>query len=104
MEDTRTVSLPQRHMLQFSISQLNSCPITESPEDPKLLEKKSTGVSRILAIPAEQGWLVRWAEHRGPTHLGLHKGCSGPAALGELAIGLPEPVPSAQPPPAKQGG
>lgn len=54
MEDTRTVSLPQRHMLQFSISQLKSCPMTESPEEPKVLEKQSTRVSGIPVIPVEQ--------------------------------------------------
>lgn len=39
VEETRTVSFPQRHMLEFSTSQLQSCPITESPDDPKLLEQ-----------------------------------------------------------------
>ena len=108
MEDTRTVSLPQRHMLQFSISQLNSCPITESPEDPKLLEKKSTGVSRIPAIPAERGWPVQWAEHWGPTHLGLHKGCSGPAPkfqqlLGNQPSGFQSQCPLRSPHPPSRG-
>lgn len=37
VEEARTVSLPQRQRLQFSISQLNSCPITESPDEQKLL-------------------------------------------------------------------
>lgn len=37
VEEARTVSLPQRHRLQFSISQLNSCPMTESPDEQKLL-------------------------------------------------------------------
>ena len=82
VEDTRTVSLPQRHMLQFSISQLNSCPITESPEDPKLLEKKSTRVSRILAVPMEWGCLVWWAEHWG-----AHKGRLGPAPRLQQLLG-----------------
>jgi len=73
VEDTRTVSFPQRHMLQFSTSQLNSCPITESPEDPKVLERKkknrSTRVSRTPKIPAEQGWVVQRAKHWGSMHL-----------------------------------
>lgn len=35
--ERRTVSLPHLHMLQFSTSHPNSCPITESPVDAKLL-------------------------------------------------------------------
>lgn len=37
VDEARTVSLPQRHRLQFSISQLNNCPMTESPDEQKLL-------------------------------------------------------------------
>lgn len=37
VDEARTVSLPQRHRLQFSISQLKSCPMTESPDEQKLL-------------------------------------------------------------------
>lgn len=54
MEDTRTVSLPQRHMLQFSISQLKSCPMTEPAEEPKGLQEQSTRLSRMPVSPRSQ--------------------------------------------------
>lgn len=83
VEDRRTVSLPQRHMLQFSISQLKSCPMTESPEDPKLLERASTGAGRTPAVPAGR---YQGAERRGPAGLGVHEG-PVPAALGDQPLG-----------------